>query len=393
MSGQDRWQNPAVNKFIACILTSLALFVPGNALAHAVGEDYVILSFQETSIEGHFEIHIDDLQSKLGLEVDPGEDSALADVVSTAPRVLAYIDENFSMAPAGGDPYPLEFLHQEVIVLPQGTFAQYFFRVDSGPIPDAVDFHHGMFYEEDRLHRGLVLVEYNAKTDTTYPDEYTAMVFSPPNREQTLDLTDVPSLMGPRQMIPQGVWHIWIGIDHILFLLALMLSTVLVRRDEGWEPVSSFSKALWNLLKIVTVFTIAHSVTLLLAGLGFVELSSRLVESVIALSIVLVALNNIFGKVKEGSLWIILGLGLFHGLGFASVMSHLPFRMVDLLWVVVGFNIGVELGQLAIVAVIFPLLFLLRKSRFYEPLILKGVSVILILIAGWWFVQRAFELG
>ncbi len=74
------------------------------------------------------------------------------------------------------------------------------------------------------------------------------------------------------------------------------------------------------------------------------------------------ALNNFTGKSTAGSLWVILGLGLFHGLGFASVMGHLPFRMVDLFKGVIGFNIGVELGQIAIVAVIFPLLFLLRRS-------------------------------
>ena len=129
-----------------------------------------------------------------------------------------------------------------------------------------------------------------------------------------------------------------------------------------------------------------------LAALDFVVLPSRLVESVIALSIILVALNNIFGKVQEGSLWVILGLGLFHGLGFASVMGHLPFRMVDLVGVVLGFNLGVEIGQVAIVAVVFALLFWLRKSTIYQPFVLRGVSVVLILIAGWWFVERAFGL-
>jgi hypothetical protein len=280
-----------------------------------------------------------------------------------------------------------------VVVLPQGTFAQYHFRVDTGPLPDRLEFHHGMFYEDDRLHRGLVLVEYNVKTDTTYPGEFTTLVFSPTNRDQALDLTDVPTIMGPGDMIPQGVRHIWIGLDHILFLLALMLPTVLVHNDGAWKPVESFPKAFWNLLKIVTVFTIAHSVSLVLAALGFIELPSRLVESVIALSIILVAFNNIFGKVRHGSLLVILGLGLFHGLGFASVLGHLPFRMIDLLRVVIGFNIGVELGQIAIVAALFPVLFLLRRSWSYEPFVLRGVSAVLTVIAGWWFVQRALGLG
>ena len=113
----------------------------------------------------------------------------------------------------------------------------------------------------------------------------------------------------------------------------------------------------------------------------------------IALSIVLVALNNIFPKVREGSLWIILGLGLFHGLGFASVMGHLPFRMVDILKTVIGINIGVELGQVAIVAVLFPLLYALRGTEAYRTWILRGMSAVLLAVAAWWFAQRALGLG
>ena len=381
-----------MSRIVVKWMLGLALVLPGLAWGHAQGEDYVVVRFEENSIEGHFEVHFDDLRDKLGVDLDPQASPLVAGVVASAAEVQPYLAENFTIAPSGGEPYAIEFTHQDVTELPQGAYAQYHFRIATGAMPDQLDVHHRMFYEDDRLHRGLLLVEYNAKTATTYPDEYTAMVFSPGNPEQTLDLTDIPSLMGPRAMIPQGVLHIWIGIDHILFLLALMLPTVLVRKEQSWQPVESFSKASWNLLKIVTVFTIAHSVTLVLAALDFVVLPSRLVESVIALSIILVALNNIFGKVQEGSLWIILGLGLFHGLGFASVMGHLPFRMVDLLGVVLGFNLGVEIGQVAIVVVLFPILFLLRKSTIYQPFVLRGVSAVLILIAGWWFVERAFGL-
>ena len=383
-----------MSKRALLLISLLALALPSGLLAHATGEDYVVLDIRETHVEGHFEIHFEDLRSKLGLALDDTDEaSALESVAATAGRVHDYIRERFAISPPNGDPYPLEFSHEQVIELPQGTFGQYFFTLPTGPLPDTLAVRHSMFYEDDRLHRGLVLIEYNAKTDTTYPPEYTAMVFGPTNTDQTLDLTDVPSLMGPRDMIPQGVWHIWIGIDHVLFLVALMLSTVLTRDGDGWRPLERFRPAAWNLLKIVTVFTIAHSVTLLLAALDFISLPSRLVESVIALSIVLVALNNIFGKLRDGSLLIILGLGLFHGLGFASVMGHLPFRMVDLLKVVIGFNIGVELGQVAIVAVLFPILFVLRKSSLYQPWVLKGVSAVLIVISGWWFAQRALGLG
>jgi hypothetical protein len=380
-------------RLIGGIVMALTILAPGHLQAHAQGEDYVVFRFQERTIEGHFEIATLDLKEKLGLAIAAGTDNGVSAVTASAATVEAYIDSHFSVGPEDGQPYALEFVRYDTVSLPQGLFAQYHFRVDTGgPLPDRLAIRHGMFYEDDRLHRGLVLVEYNAKTDTTYPGEFTAMVFHPGNAEQTLDLTAIPSLMAPRDMIGQGVWHIWIGIDHILFLLALMLPTVLVRQREDWQPVETFSRAFLNLLKIVTVFTVAHSITLVLAALDVIALPSRLVESIIALSIILVALNNIFGRIREGSLLIILALGLFHGLGFASVMGNLPFRMVDLLRIVIGFNIGVELGQVAIVAVLFPFLYLMRRSSLYQPLVLRGASVVLVLISGWWFVQRSLGL-
>lgn len=367
-------------------------WVPDVLSAHALGEDYIFVSFHEDSIDGHFEIHFEDLEQKLGLTIPEGPEAA-KEVAATAEVVHAYLRENFSIGPEGGEPYPLDFVGTDVLELPQGLFAQYKFHAETGPLPDRLDLRHDGFYEDDRFHRGLLLVEENAKTQEEYGEEYTAMVFGPTNSEQTLDLTAVPGLVTPQGMIKQGVLHIWIGIDHILFLLALILATVLYRPDGTWKPVENFRTALWNLLKIVTVFTFAHSITLLLAALGLLSVPSRLVESMIALSIVLVALNNITGKVREGALLVILFLGLFHGLGFASVMGHLAFRIGDLLKSVIAFNIGVELGQVVIVLAVFPILWVLRRRPAYVPVVLKGGSAVLILIAGFWFVQRAIGIG
>lgn len=157
-------------------------------------------------------------------------------------------------------------------------------------------------------------------------------------------------------------------------------------------PVAGFTGAFWNVFKIVTIFTVAHSITLCLASLGIITLPSQLVESIIALSIVLVAFNNIVPTFRDRT-WVILFLfGLFHGLGFASVMQHLPYRVGNLNKVLIGFNVGVELGQMAIVAAVFPIMYFLRKTSFYKPVFLVGGSIVLIAIASYWFVERAFGL-
>ena len=381
-----------ISRIRAAAILCVVVVCGEGVLAHSVGENYIFVNFRDDAIDGRFEIHFEDLERKLGLTPDGRGADVREWVRATASRVEPYIRRHFTIGPEGGSAYALEFTGYEVLELPQGNFAQYHFRAATGPLPGRLDIHHSMLYEDDRLHRGLLLVEHNAKTGIDYGEEYVAMVFGPGSSEQSLDLLSIPTLLGPRDMIWQGVLHIWMGIDHVLFLVALMLPTVLVLIGSAWRPVPDFQRALWNLLKIVTVFTLAHSVTLLLAGLGILDVPSRLVESVIALSIALVALNNITGRVKDGSLMVILALGLFHGLGFATVMGHLPFRTETLLKAVLGFNIGVELGQLAIVAVMFPLLFMLRTLPLYLPIVLKGGSFALILISGAWFVQRALGM-
>ena len=143
---------------------------------------------------------------------------------------------------------------------------------------------------------------------------------------------------------------------------------------------------------MVTAFTLAHSITLSLAALGVISLPSRLVESVIAASVVLAALNNLRGTI-EGKRWIMaFGFGLIHGFGFASVLADLGLPQNALVLALVGFNVGVELGQLAIVAAFLPVAFLLRRTWFYRVGVLTGGSILVAVVASWWLVQRLFDL-
>ena len=373
------------------MLAALTLVPATSAYAHARGEDYIFINIEKDAIVGEFQIHVDELRDKLDIPVAKTGSAETGILVRSEARVYEYINRNFSISAPGGQPYRIDFTGVRVGEK-IGNFVTYPFRIEAPDVPDSLTIRHNMFYEGDRKHRGLLLVQYNAKTDKNYGEEYTALIFNPGNQVQDLDLLDVPGLLRMREMIAQGMWHIWIGIDHILFLLALMLPTVLIRRSPDWRPVERPAPAVRNLLLIVTLFTIAHSITLFLAAFNIVQIGERLVESVIALSIVLVALNNIFQWVSKGSLYTIFFLGLFHGLGFATVMGNLPFRMVDLVGMVVMFNVGVELGQIAIVLALFPVLYWLRTSSGYVPLVLKGGSWVLAALGGYWFLQRAFGL-
>ncbi len=191
----------------------------------------------------------------------------------------------------------------------------------------------------------------------------------------------------------EGVWHIWSGFDHILFLLALLLPSVLRREQNAWQPVGEFRKALVNVLKVVTAFTVAHSITLSLATLGVVQLPSRLTESAIAASVVVAAANNVFPMFTRREWMVAFGFGLVHGFGFASGLSDMGITRQNLAVTVMGFNLGVEAGQLAIVSVFLPVAYGLRGSWIYPRIVLAGGSSGIVLIAAVWLVERALILS
>ncbi len=192
------------------------------------------------------------------------------------------------------------------------------------------------------------------------------------------------------EFIWQGIWHIWTGFDHILFLLVLLLPAVFRRTPEGREVVPHFSTAVSQVLIIVSAFTVAHSITLTCAAMGWVVLPARLVESAIAASVVLAALSNFLPRAAGGrGAWLAASFGLLHGFGFANALGEIAPGAENIGISLLAFNIGVELGQLAIVGVFLPVAFLFRGTKFYRFGALYGGSAAAGLVALRWFLQRA----
>lgn len=365
-----------------CSVVLLAAFLQ-VAHAHSTGENYVFLNIDEDALRVRVELHQNELESHFGLQLE----DAVPDAPALEP-IVGYVLDHLEISVAD-QPLPLVFRDAGRMSLPQGEFLQ--LHLDAawpGALPDKLTIEQTLFFESNPRHRGLLLIERNAVAGRDFGEEYTALIFRPDKAVQELDLVDVPGLLQLREFLWQGAWHILIGFDHILFLLSLLLTSVLVYRNATWQAEESFRRSLLNVAGIVTVFTIAHSISLSLAALEIVKLPSRPVEIVIAASIIVMALNNLrpFLPLR----WtVIFVFGLFHGLGFATVMGHLTFRMVDLVKVMVLFNVGVELGQLAIVLVVFPLLYLLRKQSWFIPVVVKGGSAAITAMAAYWLVERA----
>jgi hypothetical protein len=177
-----------------------------------------------------------------------------------------------------------------------------------------------------------------------------------------------------------------------MFLVALLLPAVLRRENGRWVQIDRFGPALVNVLKIVTAFTIAHSLTLSLAALGHVTLPERFVEVAIAASIAFAAADILY-PLFHGRVWLaVFGFGLFHGFGFAGALSEMGVLGEHLGLALFGFNLGVEIGQIAIVAALFPLLFLMRQLVFYRGLAMPAAAVGMILVSCAWVVERAMGI-
>jgi hypothetical protein len=180
--------------------------------------------------------------------------------------------------------------------------------------------------------------------------------------------------------IGQGTWHVWIGYDHLAFLVLLLLPSV--RRG------SKVGEVCRDLLKIVTAFTLAHSITLALAATDTLHLPERPVELAIAASIVLAAALNLFPAADRARLPLAFGFGLVHGFGFANALAEIGSQGTRLVPVLAGFNIGVELAQLSVVAVLLPVLLWLRNSSFYAARLVPAASMALMLAGAAWLAAR-----
>ena len=184
-----------------------------------------------------------------------------------------------------------------------------------------------------------------------------------------------------------GVEHIAEGADHLLFLVMLLLPAPLLARDGRWLRTDDLRRSCVRVVHVVTAFAVGHSITLALAALGYLSVPTRLVESLIALSILVSGVHAIRPIVRGGEVWIATGFGLMHGLAFAALLSELDLSGGSLIAELLGFNLGIELTQLIVVGLIMPSLLVLSRTRLYPTvrIALAGLGVV---AAAAWLAER-----
>jgi hypothetical protein len=366
-------------------LTALTMLLASAASAHKPSDSYLSLVVGERQVIGRWDIALRDLEHAIGLDRDGDGAVTWGEVKARHGDIAAYALARLELSSAGSmcATSPVEHLIDQHS---DGAYAVLRFTGNCPAAIDALEVKYSFLFDLDPLHRGLGQVQWGDLTQTT--------VFGPD--ERTWHVATGSSNLGEQLAIylREGIWHIWLGLDHILFLLCLLLPAAR-RRDERSQEPSERSGPIWiEVVKVVTLFTVAHSITLSLAALGILSLPARLVESAIAASVVFAALNNIRPMVTR-RLWLIaFGFGLVHGLGFASILADLALPRQTLLLALLGFNLGVEVGQLVLVGLFFGLVWALRRLDVTWPPWAAPVPASLIaIVAGVWFIERAFGVA
>lgn len=368
---------------IARLLLAAALLLPGLAVSHQASDAYVWLAVSGDTVTQRMDVALRDLERDLALDTD--NDGLLqwhevlsrwADIDRLAAEGLTLTaDGRVCGAEGAGTP-----------ALDDHSDGRYAVLTRTWRCPGSVhqlEADYRLFASTDPTHRGIVRWQFGGQ------DGHQVLV--PGAGRRVLAHAGTPA-GGPMSLILEGIHHILIGTDHVLFLLTLLLPAVLVRAPPGWTAARAWRPVVQDMLKVVTAFTAAHSITLGLAAFGVVDPPSRWVESLIAASVVLAAANNLVPVVRNGRWKITFVFGLVHGFGFAGALKAIGLADGSLAASLLAFNLGVEAGQLAIVAMFLPAVWGLRHTLFYRRGLLPAGSLAVALLALVWFTERAFDL-
>jgi hypothetical protein len=361
----------------------LLLVLSTGAQAHVASNSFVELTTHGRFMAGSVELAVRDVELAVGLDSDRNGRVTWRELRAAAPALRSYLSNRMTVDAAGA-PCPVHFGELQVNPRVDGNYAWLAVSVQCPTEPPQITIHYQVLSGIDPSHRGLLKLDSGQGVQT-------AVLRSDTPAELALARTS--HLQAIREYFVTGVEHIWNGIDHLLFLVSLLLPAVLIRRDNRWEAVGSARPAFAGILKVVTAFTVAHSITLSLAAFDLVRLPSRLTESAIAASIVLAALNNIFPFVTDGRARIAFAFGLLHGFGFASVLADMGLPAGARATALIAFNFGIETGQLAVVAAVMPVVYALRRAAQYRQVVLPLGSAAVAVLAFVWFVQRAVFMG
>lgn len=374
------------------------LLMNWRATAHPMPNSSVLLNIHDNKITGEIQLPLGELQSAIGLGVNDNSKDLIRRLRPTLKNYLL-----LHIRPTSFDKKPWTVEIGEMKVLETSTTITGVYKelvVAFSITPPLNSDLRNFYFDYDAIlhqvasHQILVNVKQDWQRGIVGEDsilhQIGVIALDIPSGKIPVfqvSLGQGSTWTGFKRMCQMGSHHISEGIDHLLFLLTLLLPAPLLVENKKWGKFGGWKYSLIRLLKIVSAFTLGHSLTLILAATQIVRLPTQPVEILIAISIFISAIHAYRPIFSGKEIWIAAGFGLIHGLAFAETLVNLDLGTKQLTLSVLGFNVGIELMQLVIVICIIPWLILLSKTPYY--VFFRSIGSILVSLAAFgWIVER-----
>lgn len=362
-------------------LTIVTFLYSSFAWSHSGSTAYMEIQIENTRLDGAWWINLKDLQVAVGLDTNVDDRITFSEFKQHRQTILSFAEQNVKLKPSNKT-CAIRWQTPTLSSLEDGVYAEITFSSNCAEYPTMV---YSALFDLDDSHRALV--ELNS------PAGKRVLIFSPTNRELSLDTYDASPWQDIGIYIQQGVIHILEGYDHLLFLLALLVPIIFARPKtkphlDLVTADNTIKQIITALLKVVSAFTVGHSITLISASaLSFMP-PIAWTETIIAVSVIFAGLNILVPMFRESSWKVALLFGFVHGFGFANVLAQLALDRSHLLLALVSFNIGVELGQVVVVAIATPLFLLVAGGKWLPTLARIGAASTAALVGLVWVIER-----
>jgi hypothetical protein len=373
-------------KRLLCLLLLLAC---GTAQAHKASTSYLSLDVDGAALQGRWDINLRDLDYAIGLDASGDGELTWGEVRQAEARIAAYALSRLELS-ADGRPCELHLATLQVVEHGDGNYAALALQGRCPHAPLSLKLRYSLLFDIDTLHRGLLRLQFlNAE------ESERSGLFSPQQPELRFARARGEPLAVFAQYFRAGLWHVWSGLDHMLFLAGLFLPAVLRREKGAWVPAPHLNTALRDTALMVTAFTLAHACTLTLAATGAFTLPSRLVECGVAATVLFAGLNNLLPMVYRELFWLAGAFGLIHGAAVATALIELGLPPGSRVWALLAFNLGVEAAQLSVLLAVIPPSFAFRHTAWYRRLVFVPGSLLVTLAGLAWLLERGLgvDLG
>ena len=383
-----------ISTFFLCLF--LGLYLSTNA--HPMPNSMVLLKIHEKNISGEIQLPLGELQSAIGMGVDDHSERLLERLGDS---LRIYLKQHIRPKSFEDKLWTVELGAMKVVETKSkltGDYKELVVAFTMTPPPNAdlrnFNFDYDVILHQVASHQILINIKQDWQQgimadDSTMQQIGVIAIDIPTGKIPVfqVSLQQGSGWMGFKSMVSLGINHIKEGTDHLLFLLTLLLPATLLVENKRWARFAGVKTSLVKLLKIVTAFTIGHSLTLIIGSFQLINFPSQPIEILIAISIFISAIHAYKPLFEGKEIFIAGGFGLIHGLAFADKITHLELNFQQKIISIFGFNVGIELMQLFVVLLTMPFLILLSQTKSYS--IFRKVGSILVAISALaWMVER-----